>query len=182
MKNRTLKKPRKHFLKLFAVIAFVLVACVALLTTNYRFNHPGNTATPVPGKLTTSQKQSVAQDELNAKKTVVENTKPATTSPNADSPPPQAQNIDLSAKRESNNSVTVFTKLTGVSNGTCSLSVQNGSSSYLNSADIIYQTEYSTCAGFSVPIEKLGSGTWNISLTVTSGGQSYSKIKTFKVD
>lgn len=90
-------------------------------------------------------------------------------------PAPEPKAIDLSAKQESNNNVTVFTKLTSYSNGSCQLTVTNGSKSHSQTAAVIYQPEFSSCAGFSVPIDAVGKGTWTIQLTATSGGTSETK-------
>ena len=47
---------------------------------------------------------------------------------------------------------------------------------YSQEAEIIYQPEYSTCAGFSVPISSVGNGSWDISLSVTPiNGKSINK-------
>lgn len=81
-------------------------------------------------------------------------------------------NITITTKQETNGTLTVSTKLYGYSSGTCTLKVTNGLQSSSQLADIIYQAEYSTCAGFSVPIDENGTGTWIINLTVTSSGQS----------
>lgn len=76
--------------------------------------------------------------------------------------------LDLSAKTQSDATVTVLTKITGVSEGTCKLEISSNAQTYTNSADIIYQPDYSICAGFSVPTAKLGNDNWKILMTVTS--------------
>lgn len=80
--------------------------------------------------------------------------------------------LSLSAKTETNGTVTVFTRLPAVPNGTCNLSVLNGTKTYSQEAEVIYQPEYSSCAGFSVPVSNLGQGNWNIKLSVTSNGNT----------
>jgi hypothetical protein len=97
------------------------------------------------------------------------------------SQPSDDTSISLSARQESNNSVTVVTKLYGYSSGSCQLQVTNGDQTESQSAEVIYQSQYSTCAGFSVPTGKLGAGTWNIKLTTTSEGLVKTKSISFKV-
>ena len=66
-------------------------------------------------------------------------------------------------------SVTIIVKLKeqGYSQGKCSLTVAANGKKVAQNADIIYQPEYSTCAGFSVPVSSVGGGQWTISLSVT---------------
>lgn len=96
--------------------------------------------------------------------------------------PTPGKTIELSAKQEANDTVTVFTKLPGYSSGTCNLKVTNGGNTVNQTAPLMYQAEYSTCAGFSVPVSDLGSGTWSIRLAATSNGTTESKIITFEVN
>jgi len=88
---------------------------------------------------------------------------------------------ELSARQEGNNSVTVLTKLFGYTSGTCQLTVTNAGKTNTQSARVAYQTEFSSCAGFSVPINSLGTGIWNIALTVTTDDSSESKNITYEV-
>lgn len=93
----------------------------------------------------------------------------------------QSAGIDLAARKESNNTVTILTKLYKVSDGTCTLTLTNGSKTYSESAKVIYQPDFSTCAGFNVPKDKLGSGEWTIELSVV-GNVSVTKTITFEVN
>lgn len=83
--------------------------------------------------------------------------------------------ITILTHQESNGTLTVSTKLYGYSDGVCGLKVSNGSKTLSYSAGVIFQPEYSTCAGFSVSVNKIGAGTWTIDLTVTSKGQTVTK-------
>lgn len=82
--------------------------------------------------------------------------------------PSSNANIDLSVTKEGND-VIFITKLKeqGFSEGQCTLLISANGKSVEQSAAIIYQPEYSTCSGFSVPVSSLGSGNWNIKLSVT---------------
>ena len=82
--------------------------------------------------------------------------------------PKNNSSIELSANRDGD-SVTIIVKLKeqGYSQGKCSLTVAANGKKVAQNADIIYQPEYSTCAGFSVPVSSVGGGQWTISLSVT---------------
>lgn len=137
----------------------------------YYFNHHGkadstsgtanNTGSPQDNS---SEKQSAAETK---KKLIEGNSDTKASAGN--------MSIGLSAQQENNNTVTVFTKLYGYSDGTCNLSVSNGSKSYSTSAAVIYQADFSSCEGFTVPINKLGTGTWSIKLSVETKGKTYHK-------
>lgn len=97
--------------------------------------------------------------------------------------PPVASNnnVSLTVKKSDSSSVTVITKLVNYSDGACSLTVTNGSKTVTQNAQVVYAPDYSSCAGFSVPISSLGTGTWSISLAVTSGGVTTTKTTTYEV-
>lgn len=122
-----------------------------------------------PGKKKQTEAAQQAEDTKN-KKDFVENTEkqsPDTTPPKV---PDNPNNISIQAKDEANGTVTILTKLTNYSDGQCSLKISNGTKQYSADVNVIFQPEYSTCAGFSVPKSQLGSGTWDIRLVVSSKG------------
>lgn len=81
----------------------------------------------------------------------------------------------------SGRTVIVSTKLTGYSDGTCTLTITNGDQKTTQTAAVIFAPNYSSCAGFSVPISTLGAGTWDITLNVASGGNTTSKSVNYEV-
>lgn len=85
---------------------------------------------------------------------------------------PSQSRIGLSAERTSSTEVTIYTKLQGYSDGSCTLTIENGTKSYQKDAPVIYQDSYSICAGFTIPFDKLGAGTWKITLIATSTNES----------
>lgn len=124
-----------------------------------------------------NQKQSIAEDET---KTPAGDEKvPDVTPPY--NPPSNADGIDISAK-QSSTEVVVFTKLEGYADGSCQLKVTNGGRSTSQSAPVVFQREFSTCAGFTVPIDSLGTGKWNIELSVTAGSETNTKSIDFEVN
>lgn len=96
------------------------------------------------------------------------------------SPPTTSDGISL-AVSQSQQQVIVQTKLSGYSDGTCSLKVTNGTQSFEETAQIIYQAQFSTCAGFTIPSAKLPPGHWTFYLDVTSGGTTTSKTTSLEV-
>jgi cytoskeletal protein RodZ len=95
--------------------------------------------------------------------------------------PPSDPSLTVTAKQEGS-SVTVLTKIQSVAEGNCTLTITNGAKTITQKAAVIYQPEFSSCAGFGVPISELGSGTWAIKLTVTpTGGNAISKTTTLEV-
>ena len=88
------------------------------------------------------------------------------------SPLPDAtsNDISLSTRRENNGNLTILTKLINYGDGTCELLIKNEADSYKQSAPVIYQSDYSTCEGFNIASNVIPSGTWEITLSVTSKG------------
>jgi len=102
-------------------------------------------------------------------------------SPNVYTPPTSADNIEISAQRSNTDSIVIQTKLHGYSDGECALSVSNGSRNTRQTAPVMFQREFSTCAGFTVPIDSVGTGKWNITLTVSAGDSEQSKSIVYEV-
>jgi hypothetical protein len=147
---------RKNHKKIFILGIPVLVLCALIAgwyffyytptESSFRDGNIVNQATPAPNKLSDKDAQ--------AKKEFIEGD-------NETRAEPSESKVDIFAVNDSDN-VIVSSKLYGFSDGECSMSVTNGSKSFNESAQIIYQPEYSTCAGFSIPKSELGSGTWTI--------------------
>lgn len=81
--------------------------------------------------------------------------------------PTSSDAITIRSERTAADELTVFTQLKGYASGSCELTVTNSTKTHSQNVEIIYQPEYSVCAGFSVPVSKLGNGSWIISLAVT---------------
>ena len=93
---------------------------------------------------------------------------------------PTADNISLSAQSDGP-IVTIVAKLTSVSSGTCSLIITNRDKTHTDTATVIYQPEYSSCAGFTVKKELLGSGTWLVKLSVKTQASTIEKTIIYEV-
>lgn len=72
----------------------------------------------------------------------------------------------ISASQDGN-SVTVLTRIQNIAEGSCTLTASSGSKITTQTAQIIYQPEFSSCAGFSIATNTLGAGTWTVSITAT---------------
>lgn len=96
-------------------------------------------------------------------------------------PPSNASNISITPSQQGS-TVVLSTKLYGYSDGNCGLTITNAGKTYSNSASVIYASDFSTCAGFSVPVSALGSGTWNITLSITSDGITTTKTVSFEAN
>lgn len=174
MRNKKILLP----LVVLVTLALLLVILEKTRVTNFIKLNPEPAVTnqgPTP-----EQKQQAAEADANAKKQLIESPDPSTSTPNKN--PATENTIDLSTQQEANGTVTVFTKLSGYTSGTCNLNITNGGKTTTQAAAIYYQPEFSSCAGFSVPISSAGSGTWSLTLTVTSNGSSTSKTITAKVN
>jgi hypothetical protein len=161
---------KKTHSKSFKITALVLTVLMVVLVTVYilekrNITHvlPGIT----PDNTQTAEQKQQTELDTEKKKNLIES--PANTDT-----PPQDNSIEITTQANSTE-VVLFTKLIGYGEGTCDLSISNGGNSYNMSADIIYQNEYSTCAGFSIPISELGSGVWNISISASSGAKVSTK-------
>lgn len=153
--------------KKILILLVVLIALGALFVvskkTRYAEPQPTNTTSQGP---TPEQKKQEDDANATAKKQIVEGSEQSTQTSSSTSL--SANDIELSARQETNNTVTVLTKLKNYANGECKLVVSSGGKTITQTARVFYQPEFSTCAGFSVPINSVGNGTWSISLTVVS--------------
>lgn len=174
MKNIQRKKPTaKRIIFIAALIAlFALVGAIVAYTTH---SWPFISSTPTTQSNQTSPEQRATDNST--KKDLIENNNTYN-----GAAPAGGDNIELTATQGNKGSVTVLTKLHGYSDGSCTLKTTNGTASTTQIAPIIYQQEYSTCAGFSVNTTNLGSGTWTLLLTVTSKGESTTKQVSVSVE
>lgn len=168
----------KNILIILGVFVGLLVVFVLLEMSNIinLYNKEPRVNTKGP---TAEQKLQDSKINADAKQQLIEEKVPDNNSiPTNDV---AGKTIELSAKQETNNTVTVFTKLHGYSDGSCQLTVTNGPQANSQTAPIMYQPEFSSCAGFSVPIDSVGKGSWSIKLTATSKGTTDTKTISFEV-
>ncbi len=155
---------------LIIAVAVLLIAGVTYAVNPSIFNSKDEQSGP-----TEEQSEEQKKTESDAKKEFIESTKNEDLPGTNPSTPNSSDSITVSAKQDAG-TVTVTSKLSGYSAGSCRLEIKNGTNSLSENAEIIYQPEYSTCAGFSIVKSRLGAGTWDITLYVTpDGGSELSK-------
>jgi len=159
------------------LVWLVLVAVVAIVAfLIFEKTRVANVVQPGNQKITPEQAAEQKKTNTTTKQDFIENP----TEPTPVAPPTDSDNITLTTTQEGS-SVTILTKLKGFAGGSCQLSITNGAKSHTASADIIYQPEFSSCAGFGIPVSQLGPGLWSITLKATpTGGSALTKTTTFE--
>lgn len=125
---------------------------------------PQKTTTVAPPQLPTSSNNS------NPKTTAESSTPAQTVTPN----------VQLFLRQDGNN-VVATTKLYHISSGECSLEVNNRDKLIELRAQVIFQQEFSTCAGFSIPVSSLGAGAWSVTLNAISNNTTYTSQSTLEI-
>ena len=170
---------RRKVIKGNLLALLVLVVVFAGFKTYGYYDN--KSAASTAGGPSSEQLNQAADVDSDNKKAFIDSNTGTDDGTNEDTTPAANAAISLSAKQEENGSVTVTTKLPGVSSGTCSLVATNGVKTSNQTAVVIYQPEFSTCAGFSIPQSALGSGTWKIDLKL-SGSTTASASTTIEVN
>lgn len=175
-----IKKKQRPLVKkpVFWVVLVIALALLFLILEKAGVTNLINTSAPA-GPTPAQLKEETEAAAEKKKDLIKEDTKADPY--NAADPNDAERSISISAKQEGNGTVTVFTKLYGYSGGSCKVEISNGTKTTSQTAEAMYQPEYASCAGFSVPIEPLGSGSWTIKLSVTSGGSTKDKTIVFEV-
>lgn len=178
------KVSRKNILLIVGSCLLILLAVVAILEKTHIINLVGNAN--ISGQ----------KEEQEATKTAAENKatyldqaygkgagikQPTNNNPTPVAPSSLPITVELNSYQE-NDTITVTTKIQNVSAGTCKLRITNGSREISQEAAIIYQPEFSSCAGFGIAKSSLGNGSWDITLTATpDAGDSVVKTVTLEV-
>lgn len=164
MKINTEKKDSKRSrLRLFTIVlAIVFIAAIVLFILE-KMKITDFIKLP-QSNVEIEQKEAVKRyDEQKKQEFIEEKITPATPTTKPSSDPGL---IELSVS-QSNNSVIALTKLSAVPSGLCTITINNGEKTFTDTAQVIYQPEFSSCAGFSIPTSKLGAGAWSITVKVT---------------
>jgi hypothetical protein len=171
-KNKKLNtRVKKILIGIFLLILFALISLKLFGLINLSPTNNGDTTNAdKASEIDAANKQKFIENQL-INETTNNNTEPSVST---------SDNIIILTSRESDGSITITTRLSQYSDGTCDLTISNNGQTHTQSATVIYQPEFSTCAGFNVPLGALGAGNWQISLTVSSKG--ISNIKTAQVE
>lgn len=90
--------------------------------------------------------------------------------------------VEITDARNLGDTVSIRTNISPIpSDLKCKLDMSNGNLSYSSQVDIQALPSYATCKGFSVPVAELGSGEWNISVTLIDTTSSVIDTATAKV-
>lgn len=187
------KPARSDYIKWGSIalgVLLVLGSLVFILEKKNIINLVGSKNTPTQGP-TKKQTEQAAKTAANDKQAYLDQTskdgstttQPTSTTPTPETPSNTPANMTLNAKIDGN-SVTVTTQIQNISSGTCKLTASNGANTISpQTAQIIYQPEFSSCAGFSVLKSSLGSGPWSISVTATpSVGEATTQTTVLEVN
>ena len=144
---------------------FLAVIIIALLTLFCLEKMKITDFIKLPQDNTEIKQQEAAKkyDEQKKQEFIEQKTIPSTSPTEASV---DSSSIEINAS-QSGSSVTILTKLSAISSGLCALSIANGEKSFTDTAQVIYQPEFSSCAGFSIATSQLGPGIWDITLNVT---------------
>lgn len=181
-----IKKPGRKLLITTSAVAVLLILFATLEVTNVT-----NFISTSSDKVTTTgptEEQKKEESKINAdkKSELLDDKRNEQKKEPGDKPSKPDDNkpkndITLRASQNEKN-VIVHSLIHGYSSGTCSLIATNGSKQVKQSAPILYQPQESTCEGFSINKNELGSGDWNIKLTVKYKEKSVSNSISYKVE
>ena len=166
------KRFRIIWLSLLALLILGLLLVVLEKTHVTNFIKMPAKHTTAPAGPTKAQQQAEAQTNAASKQLLLDNTvkdqSSNSTAPGTSTPatPTPTTSMTLTAS-QSGSSVIALTQIQDVAEGTCKLVASNGIKSTTQTAQIIYQPQFSSCAGFTVPVSSIGAGTWSIAVTVT---------------
>ncbi len=172
------KDSRKKSIILLIVLALLLIISICAVSY-YHFNQ-GSSEQKIQNEANNKDKQDF-----------IENTDQNGNIPKQDNPEntqqttPQESKASVSAQSNSDGSVVIYTKLGSLASGSCTLNVSANGNKITKEAEVIYQEQFSSCAGFTITnTEKasLGSGTWNIELSVINGNEKINASTTFESD
>lgn len=164
-------KNKKGLIILLSLIAVVLIGAGVFVYQNFNKQDSNSII-----KSQDTPNESESQQALEDKKNAIENQENDTSNSSSSA----EESIEIRAK-QSGETIVISTKLTGVSSGSCKLSIKANSKSFESTANVIYQSEFSTCAGFSVQKSEIGSGIWSINLETQTPNGTNSKNISFEV-
>jgi len=163
-------KSKKLIIFALIVLALAITLFILEITNTTHFLNS-------PNVKTTNQKQEDAANTTKKQEFIDSDT----TSNSGSSTSPKLSEISLSTRREVDGNITITTQLKNYSDGNCILTIKNGVDVYTQTATVLYQPYFSACRGFSVPSNAVGSGTWQISLSVISKGKTNTKTISLEV-
>lgn len=153
---------------LVAFLVLVLSVVVIWLYSNHRKSVTQKEITNGSQEPLPSAKTDAPTTENKPNVTTDKPVEGSTTNPTPAEKPSGATAEMTSIAQGANGDLVVQTKVTGVSTGTCTLTVTVNGQTVTKSASLIYQASFSTCAGFSVSASELTAGSASLRLSVNS--------------
>jgi hypothetical protein len=115
-------------------------------------------------------KQDVTSSGNNTKDSAGNNSSSSQTSTAQNST--QGASIDItSAYQQGSGDLVIQTSIKGAGSGTCQLTLSSGGHTVAKTADVLYQSSFSTCTGFTVSRSELSSGDWQLKLNLLVNNQ-----------
>lgn len=171
-------KPRNQNKKRTILIGVTLLVIASIGIAVWYSMKNNNDASQQSGRGPTpqEQKQSDASDATQKQEFLDNEAKQQDSGDGNDQKPepPSSQDITLTARADGD-TVIVTTKLAAIASGTCTLTITGGTAPVTQQANVIYNPEYSTCAGFSVRKSAVNATSWNIALSVDTGSGKIEK-------
>lgn len=165
---------------LLAIIIMALVVAVVGSAVWWTTQSNSETSLIDNGIEVTPAPESLSEEDAANKKAFIESQEKgadSNTTKEGSASDQESSDVNIEA-RQSGDSVVITTQLQKIGDGTCSLEVSSGGRSHNETVDVIYQPSYSSCAGFSVPVNKLRNGTWQITVSATSLSNSTATAST----
>ena len=161
--------------KIIAIILLILLVMVVTLTLKLYSKDDGVVSYNSAQEDTSDIDNTIPDNNLqnqNPYKQPDQSESTLDNSNNTDNSSDQLGNIQISASTVASNLV-ITTKLDGISDKDttqgCNLSIKSSSQEIIKQAEIIYQPDFSTCAGFSIPTQEINeTGVLTITLVVGS--------------
>ena len=155
-------------------VIIILILIMVFILGSILYAKNDHKATTTPNKLTGSssglnQKIDYAPatpQEVKAADDAKQNSSQKVTQAAPSTKPTDSVTI-ISAAQDNQSNVIVKTRLDGAGWKNCSLSLTSGSKTIVKSADAIFQPEFSSCAGFSIPTNELTAGQNTLLLSAT---------------
>lgn len=170
-------KPSSSTKKLVAIILVTLVFAVIVTAVAYMLSRQRTPASNQPSTDQPTTTDTVNLDPPTTDQQTAADEQKKQSLDNEQSTPPNTSplSVIISAANENSSTSmlqirTLIDKIT--STGQCTLTLQKSGQTITKTATIQAGPSNSTCQGFDVALSELSSGTWQISVSVSSGDQS----------
>lgn len=171
--------------KKLPIIITSLVVIAALMGGHFVYHHYSTPKADRPTSQINYKKPTKAQ--INAgqqiKKQVQDSASKSTSGTDSSSSPSSSSlQTQITTATVQGSTLYVRNDITGIyQDGSCTLTLTQGSQTVTETAGIQPLPQSSTCKGFNIPTSKLSSGTWNIKLVVTINSQTASAASSVEV-